>query len=186
MCVIVDIFVILGSIATMIIAYCTLRGLSTWKKQHNWKIKFEIATRLLNSIHKYQNAMHDLIGLLERINPVSSDEEKIGKYNRVSSLAQEIEFDISTSERLWDKKLRETFDEMREMENTIWKNIREKIDDQKNINDENLDEDSFARQHARKSTNKRRNDPMAQPEELKPKLDGLVKKAKDYLEAKRL
>lgn len=193
---VVDIFIILGSVATMTIAVCAVIGLFTWRKQHSAKIESDLAIRLLVSIRKYRDIMGDFADpltsiasiihlLLPREDDLSHAEkqrmfeerEKIQykRLNKVVSARQEFYDDVLISETLWGEEVQSIIEEMREIEATF----REKTAHE--LAAANPDAEPEEKDDTKKIL-----EAMPSDEELLVEFDKLVKKAAKYLRPKIL
>ena len=141
----VEIAIIASAVATIIIAFCAIMGLDTWKKRHEsdlatWKKQqeFDLVIRHLASIYKYRDAVVELINLSDDDPTPDSSENKsnltekdfrgrielLREYVRkTKSVRQEFYADILKSEALWgEEELRLMVGEMPTLE-TIARNI---------------------------------------------------------------
>ncbi len=189
MSVIVDIAIILSSIATMTIAVCAVMGLSAWKKQHSGKTKYDVATRLLASIRKYRDAVNHYTMDPLLVPPVFAP--NLGELSislqaraildkedndRMESAYQEIYDDILKSEDLWGDEMRIIFlDITLEARQIKTKITIQRCEVAKKIVDEKLTTKQEVEQVLEK---------MKLDEAVTEKFNAKVKEAEDYLKPK--
>ena len=172
------IIVAVAAVATARYAY---KGLSIWKEQHSGKIGSDLATRLLVSIRRYQDAMNDSVSL--------PDDEKIIELFDHGGLQKYLDRDllseypnVKESEALWGKEMESIFNKIRQVEESIKKNDTKlsthlhgiiqipDADGNCNIDKTQLDTKSIRKER----------------EKFQEQLNNLIKEAEDFLKQKIL
>lgn len=194
MSVIVDIFMILSSVATMTIAVCAVMGLSAWKKQHSGKTESDLAIQILASIYKYRDAVDELINPPNDDPTPDSSENKSSltekdfkeriellreRVHKTKSVRQEFYADILRSKALWGEELRLMVDEMPKLETIASKIMTRKLTAR---NPKIID-------HFGPGTRERIEQDIKDLESdgaIEKRFDALINKIENYLESKRL
>ena len=191
---VVDIFIILGSVATMILAGCAFMGLRSWKKQHSGKTEFDLVIRLLASIYKYRDAVDELINPPDDdLTPDSSEnkssltekdfKERIkrlrDRVHKTKSVRQEFYADILRSKALWGEELRLMVDEMPKLETIAGKIATRKL----TVRNPKII-DHFG--HGTKERIEQDIKDLESDGAIEKRFDVLINKIENYLESKRL
>ena len=173
------IVVAVAAVATARYAY---KGLSIWKEQHSGKIGSDLATRLLASIRKYQDAMNDSVSLpddeeiLEFLYP-----RKQQKYQDRNLLLEEIYPSVIESEALWGKEIELIFNKMCKIEESIKKNDK-KLSEHLHIIRSPEGYGEFIIDETKLNTKSIRKE----REKFQEQLNNLIKEAEDFLKQKIL
>ena len=170
------IVVAVSAVATARYAY---KGLSIWKEQHSGKRGYDLATRLLVSIRRYQDAMNDSVNLPEDEKIIELfDHRELQKHLDRNLLSEDP--NVIESEALWDKEMEPIFNKIRQVEKSIKENDMELSNHLSKIQqlpdaDGNCNIDKT--QLDTKSIRKER-------EKLQEQINDLIKEAEDFLKQK--
>ena len=116
------------SFAAIVGIYVSLKGLSLWKKQHSWKVQYDLARRILRNTYEYKDwlltARSPLIfaGECQENNPNDTAEEEKwfshlecvyqSRMNKVADARRKLAMDILEAEALWGKTIRNLADKL--------------------------------------------------------------------------
>ena len=178
-----EIIKVISAIVVAVAAAATARyaykGLSIWKEQHSGKRGYDLATRLLVSIRRYQDAMNDSVNLPEDEKIIELfDHRELQKHLDRNLLSEDP--NVIESEALWDKEMEPIFNKIRQVEKSIKENDMELSNHLSKIQqlpdaDGNCNIDKT--QLDTKSIRKER-------EKLQEQINDLIKEAEDFLKQK--
>ena len=126
---------IIVGLSAALTAFFAWMGLSTWKRQHQGKIEYELARRLLRSVYNYRDAINSARNSSLYYPPVSETDEPNQSeeqrkfaafrnayqqcYDIVYEVRREIHPDVLESEALWGKEVRLIIDKMLQLEHKL-------------------------------------------------------------------